>query len=303
MNADPAQPVPSLSALSDAWQRFGCSICSHVPTPHAAQGARIELHHILPRARGGGDDPDNLMGLCGELCEGKCHWKVTTNRIKINWAANVNAWVWTDTKQNITGICRPLDAELIEEAGVGHALVLSKQTLRRTLASDVPDEWVIPEGLPTEHSPAGAQERFMMIRELARRIERDSLRLTLLLQFSLSHQDHTQLGFGTVGEWADAIGIEKATMSRLRLVGKMFQGAWVDLPPADQAMLTLDRLYVAARMVKLKQWTLERGLQEAVSKPAAQLWREHMDLHHSREQCTCPTCGQWHHKKLEPPLE
>src|SRR5262245_28532658 len=86
----------SLAALSDAWGRFGCAICSHVPSVFAQPGARIELHHILPRSQGGTDDPDNLMGLCGELCPEKCHWKVTNEIIKIRWAENINGWVALD---------------------------------------------------------------------------------------------------------------------------------------------------------------------------------------------------------------
>ena len=33
---------------------------------------RLEIHHKLPKAYGGGNNPENLIGLCGEK-DGDCH--------------------------------------------------------------------------------------------------------------------------------------------------------------------------------------------------------------------------------------
>src|SRR4051794_30594744 len=105
--------MSDLGALSDAWQRFGCAICGHVVERKAESGFYIELHHVVPRSQGGGDEPENLMGLCGELLPQKCHWRVTTNRLKISWEEVVDGYIWTDTRTGEEGLCRSLSQETI----------------------------------------------------------------------------------------------------------------------------------------------------------------------------------------------
>ena len=43
------------------WERdsFTCQVCGKKPA--------YQVHHIIPRRKGGSDDPDNLITLCG-LC-------------------------------------------------------------------------------------------------------------------------------------------------------------------------------------------------------------------------------------------
>jgi len=301
-----AQPESyTLTQLSDAWQRFGCAICSHVPSRFALEGSRIELHHILSRAQGGTDDAENLMGLCGELTDERCHWKVTTNRLHISWSENAKSWIWQTADESTLGFCRPLDVTLIDEVGMSDALVLSRQPLGAAhgITAEVPEQWM-PEGTALGTGPQAAQSRFLTARELHTTVERGWLQLSLVLQYGMAHRDHLTLGFRTIGEWADAIGISKPAMSKLRMVSRTFQGSWLALPKQDQEALSMEGLYLAARMVKLGRWTPEQALSEAVAHPVGYLWRVHEDQRDDRDEfCTCPTCGKRHSKKLEPPLE
>jgi hypothetical protein len=297
----------SLSQLSDAWQRFGCAICSHTPTRFANEGSRIELHHILSRGQGGTDEPENLMGLCGELTDEKCHWKVTTNRVKISWSENAHSWIWQTADESTIGFCRPLDRSLISDAGMENQLVLSRAPTPAPgtfgITAEVPVEWM-PEGTDLGIGAISAQSRFMTARELHTQVERGWLALSLILQYGMAHRDHLQLGFRTVGEWADAIGISKPSMSKLRMVSRTFQGSWQALPKEDQAALSMEGLYLAARMVKLGKWDAEQALREAVAHPVQYLWKIHKDAAGAEiHWCQCPECGANHHKKLEPPLE
>ena len=56
------------SARSAAWQRFRRRLLEAARAPLRASAAkvsgRLEVHHIKPLARGGGNEPENLQVVC-----------------------------------------------------------------------------------------------------------------------------------------------------------------------------------------------------------------------------------------------
>ncbi len=285
--------MSDLQGLSDAWQRFGCAICGTTVQTRSEQGWREELHHIIPRARGGGDEPENLMGLCGELLPNKCHWKVTNNIIKISWDEYLGSWIWTDTRSGEEGICRTLTADVIKDLNLDRRLP-ETAVLPQNSATSIPAEY-LPSPLHAEAGVLPAQERFHAITELVVRAERTMMALALLVQAAISLEDHSVLGFEDVNAWSEAAGISKGSLSKLRTVARQFQGRWIDLPEQDRNNISFEGLYYAARMVRMGVWDAEQALHEAVAKTATQLWQECRDAQNAdRIHCVCPTCGVAH---------
>lgn len=52
---------------------FACQLCG----AKATNGAKLEIDHKVPRAKGGGDDPDNLWTLCWTCNRGKSSLDLT----------------------------------------------------------------------------------------------------------------------------------------------------------------------------------------------------------------------------------
>ena len=285
--------MSDLAALSNAWQRFGCAVCATTVATSAEQGWRIELHHITPRSRGGGDEAENLMGLCGELLPNKCHWRVTTNRVKIAWDEYLGGWVWTEPETGGEGLCRTLSASVIDDLDLGRDLP-DTTLVKKSQATTIPAEY-LPSPLHAEAGLVPAKERFSAITELVVRAERTWLALALLVQAAASLDDFRVLGFEDIHAWAEAAGISKSTLSKLRTVAVQFEGRWLDLPEQDRNNLSFEGLYYAARMIRMGQWDTEQALHEAVAKSATMLWQEVRDIQKAgRVECVCPVCETKH---------
>ena len=59
---------------------FQCQGCGRTPSQAREAGLRLEVHHRLPRSRGGKDTPENGVVLCGFGNTDGCHWMVDHNR-------------------------------------------------------------------------------------------------------------------------------------------------------------------------------------------------------------------------------
>lgn len=306
-----------LAELSRAWQSFGCAVCGQVARPGADSGWSIELHHTTNRSQGGHDSP--LLGLCGELLPNKCHWRVTVNRLRLEESAA--GWVWIDQQSGETGLCRVLDLELAAETGLERALtrpdseVKDRVWKRRPVPLERAENIAREEGIDVSEivsgGVAGAEARFNVARELNHRAQRAWMSLAIVIQKAMQMNDPSLLGFGTQEEWADAIGIDTATFSKLKLIGMQFAGAWEPLSEADKRNLSLEGLYIAARMMKLGHWSESQALSEAVAQPVHKLYRSYRETletgekPHTVESHACPECGRWHsvQKSEGPPLE
>lgn len=297
-----------LRELSVEWCRFGCAICSQTAPEWADEGYRVELHHLQSRAQLGPDSSENIVGLCGDFCgENQCHRKVTEHKIDLTqqeWG-----WSWEDRDSGEVGVLRRIDATMQAEVPVSTAsAVAEKGTLALPVRGDawrpkhrpIPAEW-LPEDLMIDgEGEEPAKARFLLASELRDRAEQAWLACALVVHVAAEKQDWNHLGFDSQQEWAHAIGIPASTLSKLKLIASAFQGAWVKLNPADRGMLTLEGLYLAARLVKLGQWSPDHALHEAVSQPTNYLWTQYKELIESEDpriMHNCPDCGQRHFLK------
>jgi hypothetical protein len=156
----------------------------------------------------------------------------------------------------------------------------------------------LPASLHQEAGEEGAKERFNVARGLVLRAERTWMALALVVQTGITLGDYSVLGFGTAKEWADAIGIGKSSLAKLRLIAVYLEGDWVNLPELDRDQLTFEKLTLAARMVKYGHWTREQALSEAVAKPTNVLWQDFLDSKELFEECVC-VCGHRHRRVPE----
>lgn len=295
-----------LRELSNEWCRFGCSICGQTAPEYADEGYRVELHHLLSRAQLGPDSTENIVGLCGAFCgERQCHRRVTDNEIELTqqeWG-----WAWMDKAAGESGVLRRLDPAMqAEMAGGGAEIATVSTRLTKTMLyprhRPIPAEWM-PDDLNLDGEGEGpAQARFKLASELRDRAEQAWLACALVVHVATEKRDWDHLGFDHQNEWAHAIGIPASTLSKLKLIASAFQGAWVRLNPADRGMLTLEGLYLAARMVKLGAWSPQQALAEAVAQPTNHLWGQYKGLlkedgGHGRFTHACPDCGQIHFRK------
>jgi hypothetical protein len=292
-----------LAELSLQWQSFGCAICGQVARPNADSGWRIELHHTTNRSQGGHDSP--LLGLCGELLPNKCHWRVTTNRLRIEWRDPVG-WCWLG-EGGETGLIRPMNISLAAETGLDRVLTapIELRKDRPFTKRKVPDDRAEAIARDLGYEPEdllsagveGAERRFNMARELNHTAERAWMEMAVVIQKGMQKGDAHTLGFEDYKQWGDAIGISATLMSKLRTIGRHFAGTWELLPDAQKAELSMEGLYIAARMVKLGRWTEEEALNEAVAQPVHRLWHEYKlgeeEARGKRDHHACPLCGQW----------
>lgn len=307
----PTKAQEDLAELSLAWNVFGCAVCGDSSRSQDS-GWKVELHHTVNRSQGGHDSP--LIGLCGELMPRKCHWRVTTNRLKIAWSDEISGFVWVDTRSGEVGICRRLNLQAARAAGLERAFTapVEQAKARVTRRRAVPGERLLAavgEGYDGE-GQAGAEKRFLLARDLNEKAERVWMTLAIVVQKGMELNDPYQLGFESIQEWADAIGIGAATMSKLRTIGMNFAGLWETLPEVDRKMLSLEGLYVAALMRQRGEWDEQEALREAVAKPVSVLWGEYRTAKETaanggvpvaRHQCA--ECGGWHIDERERSVE
>jgi hypothetical protein len=71
---------PRIRALVLDRDLFGCSYCGDGPSRISDRGLRLEIHHRLPKGRGGKDSPDNLVTICGLGNAAGCHRSMDQNR-------------------------------------------------------------------------------------------------------------------------------------------------------------------------------------------------------------------------------
>ena len=281
--------------LSDAWQRYGCALCGQTVAYRAEHG-RLELHRLIPGARGGKYETDNIAGLCDAFLPNRCHERVTRNEIKIAFESDVGAWVWTDTETGETDLLRTLRAPTRSRRSVLTVNYPARNSSRTNLRAAIPEEH-LPSTLHAEQGVLGAQERFRTAQELVVRAERTWMALALIVQAAMQMDDDVTLGFESKMLWGEAVGLSSGMVSKLRLVASQFQGAWLELPRQDRDNLSFEGLYCAAKMMKWGVWDREQALAEAVAKPASQLWLDLRGLTAPVERCECPKCGASHWTK------
>lgn len=83
--------VELLRRIHEAYQLLGCSFCGRRASIYALGGTKVEVHHIIPRSRGGDDSWENTVGLCGPLAGCKMHALVEDHRYEIR---RINDAVW-----------------------------------------------------------------------------------------------------------------------------------------------------------------------------------------------------------------
>jgi hypothetical protein len=283
------------AALSRAWQRYGCAVCGQVVQyENPDQGWAIELHRIVPGGRGGKYEVSNVAGLCGAFLN-RCHEKVTEGTVIIAWEDAVKGYTWLDRDTGDEGLLRLLTDEIIDQLRLDRALPVN---LHRERKYDAVPAVNLPASLHQEAGREGAEERFNVARGLVLRAERTWMALALVVQTGIALGDHAILGFGSPKEWADAMGIGKSTFSKLRIIAVYLEGEWVNLSQQDRDSLTIEKLTLAARMVRYGNWTRDYALSEAVAKPTNVLWQEFLDSKGLFEECVC-VCGHRHRRVPE----
>ena len=102
------------------------------------------------------------------------------------------------------------------------------------------------------------------------------------------------------GSYASELGLAPSVASKLVSIGQAFFSekgipAWDSLPEAAQRELSVERLYIAAGIVRSGRWTPEQAVSEAVVHPPAWLRAERDGTEPLDERpCICPTCGRRH---------
>jgi hypothetical protein len=268
--ADPAL----LRELSARWQGHGCAICGRSAPPDAELGYRVELHHLVGRAQLGPDTERNIIGLGGAfLCNH--HPLVTEHKIEL-YRTDAGELVWTDHNGG-RGVCRRLPESYYTP------------TMRMPVTTVLDPETGELEPV------AGPQERFTHLRTLIRESERRRLAAAIGLLVVFENREYERLEM-TWQDYYTGLGLAKATASKMLTVARTFRGAWQQLPEADQAELSVGRLYVAAQLVA-EGLDADEALHKAVQTPTHHLIAERKGEEPvERRPMTCPECGEvtWH---------
>lgn len=144
---------------------------------------------------------------------------------------------------------------------------------------------------PPEQGPG---ERFQLITQLMSGAEKDMLDACVLLTYAKAMEEWRFLEMDGWTAYCRDAGLTRGKVSKMLRVGVFYAGAWKQLPRADQANLSVERLYLCARLAEREGWSTETALSEAVAHPPSELQamltgREPDHLFHR-----CPDCGAEH---------
>ena len=67
--------------MPPGWQRIRARQLAAFPWCHECGARATDVHHVISRAAGGGDDPSNLRSLCS-----RCHHRLTGREWGGSWA-------------------------------------------------------------------------------------------------------------------------------------------------------------------------------------------------------------------------
>jgi hypothetical protein len=147
-----------------------------------------------------------------------------------------------------------------------------------------------------DHTPEG---RFAAIRAFIRAAQHAMLNASVLLARAHDTEEWRDLGFPSFTAYAAELEIPQSAASKMVRVGRTFsengEPAWSTLPTHDQAELSIERLYLAARRVELGQCTVAEAVHDAVAHPPR--WHRALlrgDEPLDERPCTCPVCGTPH---------
>jgi hypothetical protein len=289
--ATTTQPDTFLKEMSAAWCEYGCTICGRSAMPDAEQGYRVEVHS-LNRGHGRHEsrNPRDYLGLGGAFVCGH-HADVTEHRIDI-YENQYGELVWVNRKTGERGTCRLLPEGL-------HP-AFRQETLSRVPTPSLPAAVVVntPASAQAGNGEVDeAQQRLSAIRSLCREAARSHLAASLLLAQAYDRGDHSRFGLSWSAYVADHVGLTKGTASKMLTVARTFKGAWMSLPEDQQAELSLERTYLAAKLVEVNGLAVEEALSKAVSQPAHHLVAERLGEEPvDQRPVTCPDCGEvvWH---------
>jgi hypothetical protein len=308
-----------LRELHAIWDEWGCACCGLNPGPSAPPGIALELAHVVRRSQGGPDTADNILGLCPDH-----HHAYDLYRLAIK-RNDRGVLVWLDSSPGglVYQPCR-IPPEVVEmiaatngDAGgwnVSHETVEPEAEVVSDEPPPVLDQEITGAALSVSHTgdpvpaaapvdlyePSGPEERYARLTFLLKRSRHDRLLATLHLHEAWKRQEWEQLGT-TWPDYYDGLGLEKSTVSKMLRVGQVFSDLWRGLPEADQALLSVERLYLAARLADRDQLTPSAALAEAVANPTSQLVAQ-LKGDEPADRCEhheCPNCGGsiWHNRK------
>jgi hypothetical protein len=311
-----------LAELKPLWRAHGCAFCARSVAPEGVQeGFDVELAHVMGRGMGGGrrrDVADNILGLCGEMADNKCHWRYDRHDIGIY--TNTAGDEWWEIK---TG--RPLIVGGREQRnGPVRRLRLGVNVPQR--ANDPPRSpgallrgasTAIPEGLavaapsalpavridPTvEYTATNGRvdtpaARLEIIRQLVRVAERNRIAAALLLLKAWDDREYESLE-KSWPEYYSECGIGKSEASKMLTVARTFRGQLMSLQQADADELSLERAYLAARLVREEVMGHTDALAAAVSTPSSGLVAL-LKGDEPADRCVCPGCGNNHVRRVE----
>lgn len=139
--------------------------------------------------------------------------------------------------------------------------------------------------------------RHVLIRELIRQAEKNRLAAALLLMKAWEDAEYEKLDM-TWPEYYGDVGLVKSEVSKMLRVAQTFRGQLLTLPRADQAEMSLERAYYAARIVRAELMSHSEALSTAASTPTSGLVAI-LKGDEPADRCVCPTCGSNHVKNAE----
>jgi hypothetical protein len=160
-------------------------------------------------------------------------------------------------------------------------------------------------GLPTpgnadlDNSPEG---RFAAIRQCIRTAQNSLLNASVLLAHAFEAEEWRTLGFASFTAYTGELEIRQSAASKMVRVGRRFaengRPLWWSLPAHDQAELSIERLYLAARRVEAGQCSVGEAIHDAVAHPPR--WHRALlrgDEPLDERPCVCPECGTQHWRR------
>jgi hypothetical protein len=142
-------------------------------------------------------------------------------------------------------------------------------------------------------------DRFEAIRSRVRTAQKALIEASVLLAQAYDLEEWRALGFSSFTAYAAELEIQQSVASKMVRIGRTFsehgRPLWHALSARDQAELSIERLYLAARRAEAGDCTANEALHDAVAHPPA--W--HRAMLDGREPldarpCVCPKCGTRH---------